>query len=360
MEWLVNNSKQLPGKFGGITGVDHYYTNQGMPCVHGKPQEFALQDALATRWKGIFPTMRFLSYRILSAVPYDMLVENKMVSDPDFFVRWQHEPNAATKAAQKCPADGCQAGSICFNYLSSCFNDPNRINSPRNNCSFPIRAAAYNFAKPLVRDWFVKNIIAPTLTVADGAWLDGNGPDNGAYMCAGICCGFNSSNSPHSTQTQVDDFCAGELETAIASHKYLIENGGYEYNCMTFLEHNLPGAGQGVANCSANLKSLARQQNNMTVVYGGRTGPSGYNDSTISGAVAAFLLARQKHWLFHMPRTLSANTAKLVLSDFGPPQGLMHEAKPGVWVREYEKATVSLDCSTFSAGFSLKSDYSGR
>ena len=195
-----------------------------MPCVDGKPQEFAMQDALATRWKGAFPTMRFLSYRILSAVPYDMTVQDKILSDPDFFVRWQTEPDAATKAAQKCPADGCKAGDICYNYLSSCFNDPKRINSKEHNCSFPIRAAAYNFAKPEVRDWFVKTIIAPTLKVADGAWLDGNGPDNGAYMCAGICCGFNASNSPHS-QSQVDDFCAGELETAIASHKYLIENG---------------------------------------------------------------------------------------------------------------------------------------
>ena len=70
MEWLINNSKQLPGIFGGVTGVDHYYTHQGMPCVDGKPQEFALQDALASRWKTAFPTMRFLSYRILSAVNY--------------------------------------------------------------------------------------------------------------------------------------------------------------------------------------------------------------------------------------------------------------------------------------------------
>ena len=108
MEWLLQNSKLLPRPFGGVTGVDHYYTHQGMPCVDGKPREFALQDALAARWKAPFPTMRFLAYRILSAVPYDMVVQDKIVSDPDFFVRWQQEPDAATKAAQKCPKDGCQ------------------------------------------------------------------------------------------------------------------------------------------------------------------------------------------------------------------------------------------------------------
>ena len=123
---------------------------------------------------------------------------------------------------------------------------------------------------------------------------------------------------------------------------------------MTFLEHNLPGAGQGAANCSANLRRLAGQQNNMTVVYGGRTGSSGYNETTMGGAVAAFLLARQRHWLFHMPRALTAQTAQLVLSDFGRPQGPMREAKPGVWQREFDKATVSLDCETFTPGFALK------
>ena len=136
-----------------------------------------MQDALATRWKARFPTMRYLAYRIMSAVPYDMVVQDKIRSDPDYFVRWGGEPSAATKAAQGCPAGGCKDGGICYNYISSCFNDPKRINNPENNCSFPIRAAAYNFAKPEVREWFVQNIIAPTLKVADGAWLDGNGPE---------------------------------------------------------------------------------------------------------------------------------------------------------------------------------------
>ena len=356
MNWLVSNSDWLPVPFGGVTGVDHYYTHQGMPCIEGKPQEFAMQDALAARWKDVFPTMRFLSYRILTAVPYDMIVQDKIASDPDFFVRWESDAGLAARKAQQCPTDGCRAGGVCYNYISGCFSDPKRINNPANNCSFEIRAAAYDFKKPEVREWYVQNIIAPTLKVADGAWLDGNGPDNGAWMCSGICCGFNASNSPQN-RSQIDDWCEGEKATAIAAHKLIIEGGGYEYNCMTFIEHDLPGAGQGAKNCSMNLRGLANKATDpkifMPVVYGGRTGSSGFNASTLGGAVAAFLLAREQHWLFHMPASLDAATAKLVLTDYGKPKGKMTgvAGTPGTWQREYEQATVRLDCETFIPTF---------
>jgi len=39
LDWLINNTKTLGlGEFGGVVGVDHYWTKQGMPCVDGKPQ----------------------------------------------------------------------------------------------------------------------------------------------------------------------------------------------------------------------------------------------------------------------------------------------------------------------------------
>jgi hypothetical protein len=70
MDWLINNTATLGlNQFAGVVGVDHYYTQQGMPCVNGEPQEFAMQDALTLKWKAVFPEMRFLQYRILSAVP---------------------------------------------------------------------------------------------------------------------------------------------------------------------------------------------------------------------------------------------------------------------------------------------------
>ena len=44
------------------------------------------------------------------------------------------------------------------------------------------------FAFPLCR--YLDNIIKPSLTHADGIWLDGNGPDNGAYM---LVCGVHET-----------------------------------------------------------------------------------------------------------------------------------------------------------------------
>lgn len=39
LDWLINNTQALGlGEFGGVVGVDHYWTKQGMPCVDGNPQ----------------------------------------------------------------------------------------------------------------------------------------------------------------------------------------------------------------------------------------------------------------------------------------------------------------------------------
>jgi len=95
VDFIIKNKQRLGlHAFGGVVGVDHYWTKQGMPCVGGKPQEFAMQKALSDEWHSEFPTMRFMTYRILSAVPYDMAVQNKIISDPDFFVRWKHMPGS--------------------------------------------------------------------------------------------------------------------------------------------------------------------------------------------------------------------------------------------------------------------------
>ena len=54
------------------------------------------------------------------------------------------------------------------------------------------------------------------------------------------------------------------------------------------------------------------------------------------------------------------DTAKLVTSDYGAPvagpAGVAHAVpgKAGVYAREYERATVSLDCATWGASFVLK------
>ena len=126
-----------------MVGVDHYFTNQGVPCINGEPHEFQNQRDLSAAMKANFSGIRFMTYRILDAVPYDMVVQNKIVESPEFFVRWMHQAGSSASGNE----------SVCYNYVSACFNDPTRINDPAHNCSFEIRAAAYDFKNPDVRDW---------------------------------------------------------------------------------------------------------------------------------------------------------------------------------------------------------------
>ena len=59
VDWLYNNTKALGlNTFGGVVGVDHYWTHQGMPCLNGEPQEFVKQDTLTPKWKSMLPSMR--------------------------------------------------------------------------------------------------------------------------------------------------------------------------------------------------------------------------------------------------------------------------------------------------------------
>ena len=109
-------------------------------------------------------------------------------------------------------------------------------------------------------------------------------------------------------------------------------------------------------------------------VYGDRTGGmKGYNDDTVHGTVAAFLLMRGQHWLFSIgpngggggesyppyankPGYLLPATAEVLTSDFGKPLNAMSAVagKANVFQREFEKATVTLDCNDFSGTFLLK------
>ena len=77
-----------------------------------------------------------------------------------------------------------------------------------------------------VAPWFIKEVIAPSVVHADGIWLDGIGPDNGAYMCSGVCCGYGAENSPL-VQNEIDAHCKAQTEATTQVQKYLIANGGW-------------------------------------------------------------------------------------------------------------------------------------
>eukprot|EP00931_Biecheleriopsis_adriatica_P080490 TRINITY_DN53833_c0_g1_i1.p1 TRINITY_DN53833_c0_g1~~TRINITY_DN53833_c0_g1_i1.p1 ORF type:complete len:438 (-),score=58.72 TRINITY_DN53833_c0_g1_i1:111-1424(-) len=369
LDWLFNNTKPLGlPEYGGVVAVDHYWTHQGMPCVDGKPQEFVKQDALTLKWKAQFPTMRMLQYRILSAVNYDMVIQDKINTDPWSVIRWRHKAGKADE-----PGDN----SICWNGKSPCFNSPRRINHPANKCSFHISAAAYNWTHPNLASWFVEKVVAPSLVHADGIWLDGIGPDNGAWMCSGVCCGYDKDNSPL-VQSEIDAHCQAQAAATTQAQQYLIQNGGWEaMRCFDYKSGaELPNAKDSPAACAQKLEKWAafganHSNYNFIVAYGDRTaGRDGYDDSTVGSTVAAFMLIRGQHWLFSIgpnggslgksyppydqdPGSLKAATAKILLSDYGRPQGGMTavSGKQGVYQRVYEKATVTLDCATFQGTF---------
>ena len=242
---------------------------------------------------------------------------------------------------------------------------------------------SYNWSNPDLKDWFIEKVVAPSLKVADGIWLDGIGPDNGAYMCSGVCCGFGSHNSPL-VQDEIDSHCEAQAEATTAAQSYLIANGGWEaMKCFDYLAPGthgvLPSAADTPQVCAQRLQERAtwaanHSNYNFVVAYGGRTGGrSGYDDDTVHGTVAAFLLMRGQHWLFSMgpngggggesyppyenkPGSLLPATAEVLTSDYGKPLGAMSTVagKTNVFQREFEKATVTLDCNDFSGTFTMK------
>lgn len=156
--WFINHT--APGVFSGLVGVDHYWTNQGTDtCVNGTgmPNEWEAQDQLTIAWKSVFPELRVLQYRITTAVPYAQPVYDFINASPDNMVQW---PN----------------GSLCQMW----FSDADTVlPNGKPKCAVDIRASAYNWANPAVQEWWIDNAIKSVMKYADGAWIDGDGPDNG-------------------------------------------------------------------------------------------------------------------------------------------------------------------------------------
>lgn len=206
-------------------------------------------------------------------------------------------------------------------------------------------------------------MVKPTLVHSDGIWLDGIGPDNGAYMCAGVCCGFGATNSPLN-QAQIDAHCKAQSAATTMVQKYLIANGGWEaQKCFTYVKAGLPTKKDTPAKCVANLKAgyargLDHSKYSAIAAYTGRTGGNAGlegTDAEAAGTVAAFLLMRGEHWFLGITNhnTMSMAVGKMITSDYGMPKGGMTAVagKANVFQRVYDKATVTLDCNSFSGTF---------
>lgn len=325
--WLIQNSQ--PGVYGGVIGVDHYYTHQGMPCIDGIPQEFEMQNNFTIQTKQVFPDVRILQYRITSAVPYAKVVHDAMLSNPEYFVSWIHGN-----------------GSMC----QMPYEEHGTTNQ---SCAWPIIASAYNWSNPDTQVWFLENIIHPVMEYADGAWIDGDGPDNGAWMCSGSY-NYNNLPAPYPALNPDDitAFCTGEANVTKTAQEWLIANKGYDYNCFNFLSgsSSLPVKTDNATVCGNKIRHLDHYPTDTAIVlYGDRTNTM-YDDSTALEAVSIFLLVRGDYWFLSFPEqnTLNSTTAELLLSDYGVPLGNMTDNGNNVFTRQYQLATVSMDCNTFT------------
>lgn len=195
---------------------------------------------------------------------------------------------------------------------------------------------------------------------------DGDGPDNGAWACSGT---YDRPGLippyPALNVSETAAFAAGAALVLAQAQAWLIANGGYEYNCIDFVQkpEALPNATDAPAECAAKLAALDHMppvghhvNKSSIVLYGSRTASSGYDEAHAAQAVAVFMLARDDWWWFGLPATdaFSPSAAEAFLSiDFGPPTANLTRSGD-VFTRDFARGTVSLDCGSFAATFTPK------
>ena len=274
-----------------------------------------------------------------AAVPDAAVVHDALVEHPDWFARWTHPPY--------------DNGTLCLMPPEA------KTGRPGDNCSWEIRAGVYDFSQEVVRDWFLENIVKPVMKVGDGIWLDGDGPDNGAWACSGSYDWKNLKPPyPALNSSETDAFCVGENLVQQAAHEWLIANGGFDAQaCFSNIAgSSLPQAADTPAQCAAKLRASDHRPSPLGGPTGyamDRTGGRDYTDATALQTIAAFMLVRDAHWFFGVTQTsntINMTVAALLLSDFGAPLDRMSNAGD-VFTRHYEKATVTLDCASFTARF---------
>ena len=172
----------------------------------------------------------------------------------------------------------------------------------------------------------------------------------GSYQWGSLPAPYPALNA-----SEVDAFCDGENAVQEAAHDFLFANGGMDGQACWDQVSNFPLPTDAPAACAAKLQAINLIDSPMAVGFAmDRTGGKGYTDDTAPQTVAAFLLTRKESWFFGVTQssdTMALSTAALLLSDYGAPLGAMYNSTPTSFFRRYERATVGLDCSTFTASF---------
>ncbi len=163
---------------------------------------------------------------------------------------------------------------------------------------------------------------------------------------------------PALNETEIDAFCVGENLVQEAAHDFLFANGGMDGQACWIYVNNFPVPSDSPAACAAKMLAIDHAETVLPVAFASdRTaGRNLYNDSTAAQTIAAFQLARGDYWFFgvNWQNTLNDTVAALMLTDYGLPLSNMTNSSAFLFTREFERATVALDCATFTASFTPK------
>jgi len=150
----------------------------------------------------------------------------------------------------------------------------------------------------------------------------------------------------------------GENLVQEAAHDFLFANGGMDGQACWVYENGFPLPSDSPEACAAKMRAIDHSETVLPVAFASdRTaGRNLYNDTTAAQTIAAFQLARSSYWFFgiNWQNTLNDTVAALMLTDYGAPLGNMTSNGANLFTREYERATVALDCATFTASFTPK------
>jgi hypothetical protein len=210
----------------------------------------------------------------------------------------------------------------------------------------------FNFSNPALRDWWVYEYIGQAVneSLFDGVYFD----------CS--CGSPPGVKSADADQFQADAQIAFDRALAIikAAGKWSSawnSNGAINKgNCKDMVQSWMKIG----SNTSLSLQVLGeafRKKNEALLDNGASPPPSG---ADANNTIAAFLIARGRSAMLELPvGGAYENMDKYILSplldaDFGEPTGAGHEGAGGVFTREWTKATITLDCNTWTSSIAMR------